>query len=91
MIMGLVTTSPVFTPINIKYEELRCGEMSRILSAALVDRQFCELLLKNPDLAISNGYNGESFVLSANERQFVEDTSFSSLPDLAQRWVNLNC
>jgi hypothetical protein len=88
--MGLITTSNVFVPTITQTDQGRDGEMSRLLSAALVDRQFCERLLSEPDLALANGYNGESFSLSLKERQFVLSTQFNSLPDLAERWVTLN-
>jgi len=89
-IMGIITTNTVFIPTITQQEQGRDGEMSRLLSAALVDNQFCELLLSEPDLALAHGYNGESFLLSYKEKQFVMSTPFQSLPDLAEGWVKLN-
>ena len=59
--MGLITTSHVFLSTSNQPDQMRYGEMSRLLTAALVDRQFCDLLLTRPDLALANGYEGEPF------------------------------
>ena len=40
-------------------------EFSRLISAAVVNQRFCNLLLINPMIALSTGYNGESFHLTA--------------------------
>ena len=65
------------------------AEMSRLVSAALVDQGFCRLLLSNPLAALSRGYNGETFDLSAVERSFVLSVQAESLTDFASRWVML--
>lgn len=90
MLITTSTTSNVFLQTSIQLDQGREGEMNRLLGAALVDRQFCDLLLTRPALALANGYNGESFFLSFEERQFILATKSASLPDLAQRWVELN-
>ncbi len=62
------------------------GEMSRLINAALVDRAFCDLLLKQPELALKQGYNGERFALSEIEKSFVFSVQADSLADFAKRW-----
>ena len=37
------------------------SEISRIVSAAVVNKHFCSTLLTNPSSAISQGYCGEPF------------------------------
>lgn len=88
--MVLTTTSNIFLPTSYQPDQARYGEISRLLSAALVDRKFCDLLLTRPDLALANGYAGEPFHLSSTERQFFLTTKSASLTDLAERWVKLN-
>ena len=65
-------------------------EMSRLISAALVDEKFCHLLLADPAVAIASGYNNEAFNLSPQEKIFVLTTGATSLTDLAARWVDRN-
>jgi hypothetical protein len=88
--MDMITTSKVFLQIDSQVEQGKAGEMSRLLSAALVDRRFCDLLLARPDLALADGYNGESFHLSFKARQFILTTKSNSLVDLADRWVRFD-
>jgi hypothetical protein len=88
--MVLTTTSNIFLSTSYQPDQARYGEISRLLSAALVDRQFCNLLLTRPDIALTNGYSGESFHLSSKERQFFLSAKSVSLTDLAERWVKFN-
>ena len=85
--MGLPTTSNVFMSTNTQPNRVRHGEVGRLLNAAIVDRQFCDLLLTRPDLALANGYSGEPFLLSSKERQFILTAKSTSLADLAKRWI----
>lgn len=88
--MGLLTTSNVFLLTYNQLDQEKTGEMSRLFNAALVDRQFCDLLLTRPTLALANGYNGEPFLLNFKDRQFLLTTKSDSLADLAERWVKFN-
>jgi hypothetical protein len=62
-------------------------EMSRLINAALVDKEFCDLLLTDPTTALSQGFNGEFFDLSAIEWRFMQTIHAESLTDFAARWV----
>jgi hypothetical protein len=55
-------------------------ELNRVLSAAIVSPTFCKLLLKDPQVAISKGYQGETFHLNADERNCILSIK---APDLA--------
>ncbi len=79
-----MTQAAIRRPVQIREE---MAEMSRLISAALVDQGFCRLLLSNPLAALSRGYNGETFELSAVERSFVLSVQAESLTDFAARWV----
>ena len=39
------------------------GEISRLLTAAVINEGFRKMLLTNPELALTKGYKGESFHL----------------------------
>lgn len=62
-------------------------EMSRLISAAVVDHDFCQLLLTSPLTALAKGCNGEWFDLSYEEFLFVLSVEANSLTDFAARWV----
>jgi len=61
-----------------------CSEINRLLAAAVVSRQFCNLLLTDPSRAITQGYGGEKFSLSAEEYNLVISSRGSSLPEFAR-------
>jgi hypothetical protein len=58
-------------------------EISRILTAAVINRSFCNLLLTNPAKAISAGYRGQSFHLPKDERVRLVSIHASSLAEFA--------
>lgn len=58
--------------------------LSYLLAAAVVSRQFREMLLENPEAALQKGYLGEQFDLSHEERECLTSTRAQSLADLAR-------
>lgn len=63
-------------------------EIGRLISAAVVDRNFCDLLLHDPSTALEKGFYGERFRLSSRERQFVLTVKATSLTNFAAQWVS---
>ncbi|MCA2000668.1 MAG: hypothetical protein LDL51_02260 [Chloroflexi bacterium] len=63
--------------------------LSRVFAAAVVNRQFCDMLLRDPSIALQKGYLGESFSLSKEEKDLIVSIRADSLADLA-RQVNRN-
>ena len=59
-----------------------------LFAAAVVNRQFRELLLKNPEAALKLGYLGERFELSREERERLTSVRVQSLAELAQKVTN---
>ena len=59
------------------------GELSRLVTAAVVNRGFCDLLLTSPAAALAAGYSGESFHLAPEEWELVVSIRASSLTDFA--------
>jgi hypothetical protein len=57
--------------------------LSRLINAAVVSQEFCNLLLTNPALALATGYNGESFHLASEEQKLIFSIRASSLADFA--------
>ena len=63
----------------------RGSEISRLLTAAIVNRGFCTLLLTNPARALASGYKGEAFQLRAEEQELVLSIHAKSLNDFARQ------
>ncbi len=84
-----VCVVPVKVSVLTSAESLNgAWEMSRLINAALVDAQFCDMLLTRPEQALDQGYNGETFNLDPRDRQFVLATPAASLADFANCWVS---
>jgi len=60
-------------------------EISRLLTAAVVNQKFRQLLLSNPASALAAGYNGEAFRLADKEQDQVLSIRAQSLADFAQQ------
>lgn len=63
-------------------------EYSRILTAAVINVQFRQLLLSNPAKAIESGYGGEMFYLAREEKKRVAAIHATSLADFASQLTN---
>lgn len=58
-------------------------EINRLLTAAVVNRRFCRLLLSNPLAALAGGYRGEAFNLNPGEVKRISTIRATSLRDFA--------
>jgi uncharacterized protein (DUF169 family) len=61
------------------------GESSRLVSAAVVNQDFCRLLLSNPTMALATGYYGERFHLALQEEQLVLSIQATTLEEFARQ------
>jgi hypothetical protein len=61
------------------------GNISRLITAAVINQNFRQLLLSNPEIAINTGFNGESFRLNRAEKEFILSIQASSLADFAKK------
>lgn len=61
------------------------GEYSRIMTAAVINLQFRQLLLANPGKAIERGYGGESFALAREDKSRVAAIRATNLADFASQ------
>jgi hypothetical protein len=66
------------------------GELSRLLTAAVVNQRFCKLLLANPASALASGYNGESFRLGKEEHDFILSIQAKNLADFARQLTGVH-
>ncbi len=72
-------------PIRITSMPRYSPELSRVFAAAVVNQQFCETLLRNPNQALHDGYLGEAFLLSKEEQDLIISTRAESLSELAKK------
>jgi len=59
--------------------------LSRVFAAAVVNQQFCKMLLQDPYAALQKGYLGESFFLSQQEQDLLVSIRANTLSDLAKQ------
>ncbi|MBL8077129.1 MAG: hypothetical protein JNM55_04140 [Anaerolineales bacterium] len=83
MIAPLAFESPV--SLNIQPVSLQSPGLTRMFAAAVVNRQFCEMLLNNPQEALQRGYLGETFSLTKDECELLVSIQARSLADLARQ------
>ena len=62
-----------------------CLELSHLLAAAVINPEFCHLLLDNPELALESGFQGEGFLFTEEERDLILSIRAASLADLANQ------
>ncbi len=72
-------------PINLTSRPNISPGLSRVFSAAIVNRQFCDMLLEDPYRALKKGYLGETFSLSKEEQDLIVSIRANSLADLAKQ------
>lgn len=63
------------------------NELSRLITAAVVSAEFRNLLLHNPALAISAGYNGERFNFPPDQHAFISSIRAESLQEFARQLI----
>ncbi len=79
-----ITVKHQFHQINIAPMTTSNG-LSRVFAAAVVSRQFRDLLLQNPREALVKGYLGETFTLTPEESDLIASIRANSLSDLAKQ------
>jgi hypothetical protein len=47
------------------------GELNRLILAASIDQEFCDLLLSDPEAAVEAGYGPDTFNFNADELHFL--------------------
>ncbi len=60
-------------------------ELNRLLTAAVINKSFCHLLLNNPTKAAHDGFADEAFVLSEQEMALLRSIRASSLAEFARQ------
>lgn len=63
--------------------------LNKLLAAAVVNKKFCDLLLTNPQAALNNGYNGETFHLQEEDQRLVLSIRAGSLAEFAAHIIEI--
>ena len=71
-------------PLKIKPQDGHAG-LSGVFAAAVVNQNFRETLLKDPERALRQGYLGKTFALSHEDASLIISLSAKSLTELAQQ------
>jgi hypothetical protein len=69
--------------MKTNYSSVPSTEVSRILTAAVINSHFRQMLLSNPGKAIETGYAGEKFNLGGDEKRKLTAIRASTLADFA--------
>jgi hypothetical protein len=81
--------SQMTSPKNqIQEHPASSGSINRLLCAAVVNQNFRDLLLKDPQQALAQGYGGETFPLNAEELDLVFSIQADTLRDFALGMVS---
>ena len=59
--------------------------LHRLLAAAIVNSQFRETLLSEPEMALAGGYLGQTFSLTDQEKTIISTVRAKNLTDFAQK------
>jgi len=86
-----MTTSTLRTSHHVIISAPATGphpEVTRLLAAAVVNRQFRFLLLNDPVQALNMGCQGEKFTFTKNERDLIFSINAKSLSELAGQLIS---
>jgi hypothetical protein len=64
--------------------------LNELLCAAMINRNFCEILITDPSLALSEGYEGHVFNLAPEEYNLVTHIQAINLEDFAEQVLRLD-
>ena len=84
MTLLTVDTYPV-PKLGLRNHSVNHNGLRRLFAAAVVSDQFRETLLRKPEEALANGYLGQTFVLTDQEKTLIKSIRADTLTDLAQK------
>ena len=82
-----MTTPNIYSASSLGFHE-RTVERSglyRLFAAAVVSNQFRTTLLREPEVALADGYLGQVFALTDQEKTIIKSVRAKTLTDLAQK------
>jgi hypothetical protein len=76
------TATPAF---ELREPATERSGLHRLLAAAIVNSQFRETLLSEPEMALAGGYLGQAFSLTDHEKAVISNVRAKDLTDFAQK------
>jgi hypothetical protein len=76
---------PARPPFDFRKPTRSRAGLHRLFAAAVVSDQFRETLLRKPEEALANGYLGQPFILTDQEKTIIKSIQADTLTDLAQK------
>jgi hypothetical protein len=76
------TAAPSF---ELREAAVESPDLHRLLAAAIVNSQFRDTLLTEPELALAGGYMGQAFSLTDHEKAVISNVRAKDLTDFAQK------
>lgn len=70
---------------ELREPAMESSGLRRLLAAAVVNSQFREALLNEPELAVASGYLGQPFSLTDQEKAVISNLRAKNLTDFAQK------
>lgn len=84
----MITSKTFTTSLSFKADAQDAHPgLSSVFAAAVVNQSFREILLRDPEMAIQQGYLGRDFALSREEKLLIVSINAKSLTDLAKQIV----
>lgn len=83
-----VTTISPQTYQGVRHTQTSDRDLNRLLTAAVVNKNFRTMLLADPRGALTAGYNGEAFFLKADEQDLILSIQATSLTEFANHITN---
>ena len=84
--MTLLTADSYPVPkLSLRNHPVDRNGLRRLFAAAVVSDQFRATLLSKPDEALANGYLGQAFMLTDQEKTLIRSIRAETLTDLAQK------
>jgi len=82
MVLNDISTNPV----QVAAGQGTCSsEISKIISAAVINTDFRESLLADPARAINDGYHGQMFYLTNEEKAWINSIKVSAISEFAKK------
>jgi hypothetical protein len=83
----MILNDSSITQVGYQVDSPGHDELNRLLSAAIVSKNFQMMLLSNPELAVASGYQGEKFNLSRQDHHWLLSAHPTTLVELAASMV----
>jgi hypothetical protein len=75
--------------VRLDPHETSKAECGRLMHAAIINKRFCQMLLSNPIKSIENGYCGEKFSFTREEKERINSIRALTLDEFATQLIKV--